>query len=105
MTPVKTLIMALSSVVVLQGCAVYARPHRGVKVVAPYSPPAPKVVVKPAAPGAGYVWVGGFWKWTGNGYTWKKGHWVHRPAKHRYWVKGHWKKRRGGWIWIPGHWS
>jgi hypothetical protein len=27
------------------------------------------------APGPGYIWIGGYWSWTGGRHVWSRGHW------------------------------
>lgn len=69
--------------------------------------PAVPVMVKPACPAAGYVWVAGSWQWNRKmrNYRWVEGYWV-KPRRHgAVWVEGHWRTARGGWRYIPGHWS
>ncbi|RMH66061.1 MAG: hypothetical protein D6677_01060 [Calditrichaeota bacterium] len=74
------------------------------QIIVKVKPVKPKVVVvKPAPPAAGYVWVEGHWVVKNKQYVWKKGHWVKAKKHHRY-VNGHWKRARGGWVWIPGRW-
>jgi hypothetical protein len=66
------------------------------------APPAPVVETVPALPGAGYVWVGGYWNWNGVKYVWVPGRYVHHPGA---WCAGHWRHvRDSGWYWVPGHW-
>jgi hypothetical protein len=48
------------------------RPQR--YVVQP--PPPPPVRYVPRSPGKKYVWVPGYWVWTGNGYAWQDGYWT-----------------------------
>jgi hypothetical protein len=65
-------------------------------------PPAAVVETVPASPGAGYVWVGGYYRWNGAHYVWVPGHYVAHAGA---WVPGHWRHVAGsGWYWIPGHW-
>ena len=42
-------------------------------------PPPPRVIVRPAAPGAGFFWVDGYWYPVGRRYEWRTGYWA-RPA-------------------------
>jgi hypothetical protein len=56
--------------------------------VAVYAPPPAPVVsyYRPACPGPGYSWVGGYWYPSGPRYAWRAGYWA-RPAYARsYWV-------------------
>ena len=65
-------------------------------------PPTAIVETVPASPGAGYVWVGGYYNWTGSGYVWVHGHYAHHAGA---WCAGHWRHvQHSGWYWIPGHW-
>src|SRR5207244_4305311 len=43
-------------------------------VEAPLTPPSPQVEVVPVAPGPEYVWVPGYWAWSGGG-VWVGGRW------------------------------
>jgi len=38
--------------------------------------PEPIPEIRPAPPGYGYVWVDGYWDWTGYDWTWSSGYWV-----------------------------
>ncbi|HEY4209722.1 MAG TPA: hypothetical protein VGM31_23010 [Puia sp.] len=67
------------------------------------SQPADVTYVRPAAPGADYVWVDGDWVWTGGAYNWHPGYWRHsRPG--RVWVGGTWSHGTRGYRWNRGHW-
>ena len=82
--------------------------------------PAPIVEVIPAAPGAGYAWVPGHWKWHRGAWFWVKGHHIRgtvtampapivevvpaRPSPAHVWVKGHHVWEGGRWAWTPGVW-
>jgi len=68
------------------------------------APPAPVVEAQIAAPGPGYVWVGGYHRWTGATYVWVPGRWALPPRPHAVWVAGHWAKHPNGWHWKEGHW-
>src|SRR2546430_14944084 len=92
----RALVLALLAAVPLAGCVVrsagygeeaqYPAPSDGyaeVQVNAP--PPAAVVEARPYPPGPGYVWVDGYWDWTG--YDW-------------YWVNGFWAPPRGGYVYV-----
>jgi WXXGXW repeat (2 copies) len=65
-------------------------------------PPAAVVERVPARPGAGYVWVGGYWHWNGGKYVWAPGYWARHAGA---WCPGHWRHVAAhGWYWVPGHW-
>lgn len=74
------------------------------EVVVAKRPPHVRSEARTVAPGPGYVWIGGYWRWTGANYVWVSGHWVPRPRPAAVWVEGHWSRGPGGWIWVEGHW-
>ncbi|HTR02999.1 MAG TPA: hypothetical protein VMN82_07365 [Thermoanaerobaculia bacterium] len=78
---------------------------KAVPVYVKIAPPAPKVEVKVVAPGAGYVWTGGYYKWHGGAYVWVPGRWLMPPRPGAVWIPGHWKSTPSGWYWRPGHWK
>ena len=67
-------------------------------------PPPVRVGVVGVAPGAGYVWVGGYQRWTGNGYVWVAGRWVRPPRVGVVWVSPRWVPSGGGWVFHKGYW-
>lgn len=75
-----------------------------VPVYVKIAPPAPKVEVRVVAPGRGYVWVGGYYRWHAGAYVWVPGGWKLPPHAGAVWVPGHWKSTPSGWYWRPGHW-
>jgi len=75
------------------------------EVVVTEAPPPVRVETRTVAPGPGYVWTSGYWRWTGAGYQWVPGSWIVRPRPAAIWVEGHWVRRAGGWIWVAGHWQ
>ena len=64
-------------------------------------PPTAVYETVPAAPGPGYVWVGGYYRWNGSRYYWVHGHYV-RHAGH--WCAGYWHHGRHGYYWTEGRW-
>ncbi len=60
--------------------------------------------VVPVAPGPDYVWVAGYWAWSGTEYSWVPGSWVVRPYPYAAWEPGRWRKHGRGWYWNPGRW-
>jgi hypothetical protein len=67
-------------------------------------PPAPIVEARTVAPGPGYVWVPGYYRWDGARYAWATGRWERPPRARARWVAGHWAHERGGWYFVEGHW-
>jgi hypothetical protein len=66
-------------------------------------PPAPIVEYVPAAPYPDYVWLGGFWGWSG-GWVWHAGRYAPRPYRGAAWVSGGWARGSHGWAWHGGRW-
>lgn len=66
------------------------------------APPPPRAEAAPSAR-RGYVWVPGYWNWTGRRHVWVPGTWMRERRGYVYgqpqWVQrdGHWELRRGGW--------
>jgi hypothetical protein len=84
----------------LAGCATASPARLYVRV----GPPRPVVETRVAAPGPGYVWVGGFHRWDGARYVWMPGRWTAPPRAHARWVPGQWAHDRRGWYWRDGRW-
>lgn len=66
----------------------------------------PPVVVerRVAPPGPEYVWVGGFYRWTGIEYVWVGGRYERPPRPRAVWVPGRWVHGRRGWYFVDGRW-
>jgi hypothetical protein len=73
-------------------------------VVIRVAPPRPLVERRIAAPGPGYVWIGGYHRWDGRAYEWVPGRWERPPRPHRRWVAHHYVRRGNGWVFVEGHW-
>jgi hypothetical protein len=67
-------------------------------------PPPPRYEVAPAAPGTGYVWIGGHWAWQLGRHVWIGGRWALPPAG-QVWVPGLWYRHDRGWRWRDGYWG
>lgn len=68
-------------------------------------PPTPIYEAVPPAPGPGYYWVAGYWRWNGYRYVWVRGHYAYPPYAGVIWHPGHWAHNAYGWHWVPGHWG
>src|SRR5712671_481165 len=75
------------------------------EVLVTQAPPPVRVETQTVAPGPGYLWTSGYWRWTGTTYVWVPGTYVLRPRPAAVWVVGHWMRRPGGWAYTPGHWQ
>ena len=76
----------------------------GREVVVTRQPPAVRVETQTVAPGPSYVWVQGYWRWTGADYVWVPGTWISRPRATAVYVQGHWTRQSSGWVYVPGYW-
>jgi hypothetical protein len=68
------------------------------------APPPPRVEVRRAAPGPGFVWQPGYYRWRNGRYTWRRGMWARPPARHAVWIPPRWVHSRRGWHHTPGRW-
>jgi YXWGXW repeat-containing protein len=57
------------------------------------------------SPGAGYVWVKGFWNWNGDQWEWIPGRWDRPAVAEAYWIPARYIRTSRGTIYEPGHWS
>jgi hypothetical protein len=73
-------------------------------VVQQAPPPSPAETVVVAAPGPGYIWIGGEYEWNGISWVWIGGHWGYPPYPHAVWVGGRTWHDRYGWHHDRGHW-
>src|SRR5262245_14116895 len=84
------------------GCVIRARGGGHVAYVVDTRPPAPRA--RYVAPRPGYVYVDGYWYWTGARYDWVEGYYVaERPGY--YYVQGTWSHNHGRHHWKPGYWA
>jgi WXXGXW repeat (2 copies) len=66
-------------------------------------PPAAIAEYVPTAPYPDYVWLGGYWGWSG-AWVWHAGHFAPRPFRGAAWVSGGWSRGGRGWAWHGGRW-
>ena len=67
-------------------------------------PPPPVVYARPVAPGPGYGWVEGYYRWGGSRYSWVSGRYERIPRGRSGWAPGYWAQRPHGYVWVNGHW-
>ena len=93
----KTILAALLALTFLPAAS-YAQ------VVIRVGPP-PVIVEHPGpAPGAGFIWIGGFHRWDGARYVWVPGHYERPPHPGARWVAHRWVHRGDHWEMREGHW-
>ena len=106
MSWVTTALASMALVIVLSGCVVAVRaPLPLVSVVyVDRAPPAAYNEVVTVAPGPGYVWVGGYYGWSGRDYLWNRGSWSLPARGYTTWNPGYWHRHDRGHYWVPGQW-
>ncbi|HJW26827.1 MAG TPA: hypothetical protein VJ576_18155 [Rhodocyclaceae bacterium] len=75
---------------VLGGCVVAPPEPYYVNQPVMVAPPPPRVEVVGVAPAPGYIWIDGFWGWSG---------------RHHEWHPGRWEAPRPGYAWRPHQWQ
>ena len=92
----------LAGVALAAGLAFISVPGGAQVVYVQVAPPAPLVETIPAAPGAGYAWVPGHYRWNGSSYVWLRGHYDHHAGRY---CGGHWgHSHNRGYYWVEGRW-
>lgn len=66
--------------------------------------PPPVRMERPGPPPAvGYLWIDGFWNWSGGRHVWMPGHWEPRRSGQR-WEPHRWERGQRGWQQRGGKW-
>jgi WXXGXW repeat (2 copies) len=94
----------LGMVVILGGLSLAGCAGRGYAYYASAPPPPVRVEARGVAPGAGFVWVDGYWGYRGGSYAWVPGNWARPPRPRAVWVPGRWETRRGRYYYRSGRW-
>jgi hypothetical protein len=70
----------------------------------PIAPPAVVYEAPPPPPAYGYVWIPGYWGWSGERYVWIRGRYAYgRPGY--VWRPDHWEQRGPRWHRVSGYWE
>ena len=110
---IKGILLVTATMLGATGCTVhtytqpgYATADVGVggEVYVNEPPPAPVSETIVAAPGPGFVWVGGYWGWGGGRWRWEGGHWARPPHAGARWVGPRYYTRSGRHVWVHGEW-
>ena len=101
-----TALVGVALALVVSGCAVAVRAPLplGPVVYVDRAPPVAYNEVVTIAPGSGYVWVGGFYGWSGRDYVWNRGYWSLPARGYTRWNAGYWHRDGRGHYWVPGRW-
>ena len=93
------------------GCVVAVRPAPAAvaytepgEVVVTEEPPPPAAEVVAVAPGAGYLWIGGYYHWYGGRWVWYRGHYERPPHPGAVWVRPRYAVRGATRVYIRGYW-
>jgi hypothetical protein len=97
-------ISSLVAALLLAGCVVTPEPYSYYDGPVYVDPPPPRVEYPGYAPVAGYVWIGGYWSWTGHRHEWVPGRWDAPRQGHR-WVEPRWEREGRYWRQRPGRWE
>ncbi len=82
----------------LAGCA------GGYAYYASMPPPPRRAEVRGVAPGAGFIWIDGYWGYSGGRYAWVPGYWGRPPRGRSRWEPGRWETRHGRYEYRRGRW-
>jgi len=66
--------------------------------------PEPIPEYRPMPPGAGYMWVDGYWDWTGYDWTWSSGYWAQERVGYAY-VAPRYVYVEGRPVYYRGYWQ
>lgn len=99
----RSFLAGLALCVAFAGCVVEPAGGAYYGGVVVTEPPAPIVEEYGVAPTPGYVWLGGYWNWTGGRHVWVAGHWD-RPHPGYRWEPHRWERAQGGWRLRQGRW-
>jgi WXXGXW repeat (2 copies) len=89
----------------MAGLAFAAQASASVFISVGIAPPPLPVYEQPVVPGPGYIWVPGYWAWSGTDYYWVPGSWELPPAEALLWTPGYWGWYEGSYRWYPGYWG
>ena len=67
-------------------------------------PPPVRYEARGVPPGAGFVWIDGYWGYNGGRYAWVPGRWDRPPRARARWESGRWENRRGRYYYSDGRW-
>ena len=70
-----------------------------------FAPPPLPVYTQPICPGAGYIWIPGYWAYSSDGYYWVPGYWELAPFIGALWTPGYWGWGGSAYLWHAGYWG
>ena len=97
---VRTLLLGIALSI---GAGVIPLGARAAFVEVATAPPPPRYEVVPEAR-PGFIWVSGYWGWSGSEHIWVNGQYV--PERlHHHWVSARWEHRGPHWYFDDGRWE
>jgi len=98
--------MKLLSAAAILAASVFATACAGTsgRVYVRTGPPPVRAEIVGVAPGPGYVWVPGYYNYSGRDYVWVGGRWDRPPRARARWVPAHWERDGHGYYFVDGHW-
>lgn len=101
--------LLIGSLPLLGGCVTevgYQTPAGEASDTAEISQPPPPLPAyeQPPCPADGYLWVPGYWAYSGS-YYWVPGSWVRPPQVGLLWTPGYWGFAGGAYVWHAGYWG
>jgi WXXGXW repeat (2 copies) len=97
------MVAALVAYTVLGGCVTH-HVYPASVVYVRTEPPVTRVETVPVSPGRNYVWVTGYWRYSGDQYLWVPGSYVVPASGYTVWVPGRWDHDGHGYFWRAGYW-
>lgn len=83
---------------------VYIEQPQADYVIVREAPPAVIVERRPSPPSGEYIWIDGYWHWSGHQYIWRGGNWARPPHEHYIWVAPRYERHEQGYRYMPGQW-
>jgi hypothetical protein len=80
---------------------VYAEPG---EVIVNDAPPPPITEYVGVAPGPGFLWIGGYYHWSGARWVWYRGHYERPPHAGARWYGPRYEVHGGHRVYIHGYW-
>ena len=96
------IVLSLAAASLLSACVVTPGPVYREPVYV--EPPPPRVEYPGYPPVVGYIWISGFWTWTGHRHEWVPGRWD-APRPGYRWVAPRWEREGNHWRQHEGRWD
>jgi hypothetical protein len=95
---------SLLTAVLLASGVMSACGGRGFIAVGTPLPPPPYAGPVGVAPGPGYVWINGFYDYSGGSWVWRHGYWAQPPYPNAVWISPFWEHDHDRYRFHRGYW-